>query len=387
MKMIKYIPLALVGVMAFASCQDDMEDFDNSISAPTVAPVNTVNVKLGMETATGYVEANLSKRADADVTVTFFADNAKVAEYNGIYGQQYQELPSKYYRIPNPTATIPAGGNSTGKVAVEFMNLSQLDVSKTYVLPVSMSSSSVETLNNGTYYFVLKEASLVSVAPDMTKNYAKFAVGNQAPLLGGMTQVTVQALLYPYDFPNMLATVMGIEGQFLVRIGDAGVPANQLQLATSNGNVTDPAWQFELNKWTELTLTFDCATGETKVYFNGIQKGSTQMSNFRGPVEWNTASGDIQDGPRGFYVGYAYDGNRYFNGEMCELRVWNRVLTQEEIQAPYQAYNVETNSPGLVAYWKADEGSGDVLHDYANGYDLKCDKAPEWIPQALPAKK
>ena len=35
--------------------------------------------------------------------------------------------------------------------------------------------------------------------------------------------------------------VMGIEGTFLFRIGDAGVPDNQLQLATSSGNVTDAA--------------------------------------------------------------------------------------------------------------------------------------------------
>ena len=66
--------------------------------------------------------------------------------------------------------------------------------------------------------------------------------------------------------------------------------------------------------------------------------------------------------------------------------MWNRVLTEEEINQPFQAYSVEPDSPGLVAYWKLDEGSGNLFHDYANGYDLKCNAAPGWIPVALPEK-
>lgn len=387
MKIKSYIlPVALFSVAAFSSCQEDMEKFDNSVYAPTETPVTTVNVKPGMDSFTGYVEANLSKKEDADVTVTFFADPSKVDLYNALYTQNYLELPSKYCRIPQASAVIPAGGDNTGKVAVEFMKLDELDVTKTYVLPVSMSSS-VESLTNSTYYFVVKEASIVSVVADMTDNFAVFAAPNQAPELSGMTQITVQALLYPYDFPRTLHTIMGIEGYFLLRVGDANFPANELQLATSNGNVFDDAWKFDTNTWTEFTLTYDCETGATNVYFNGVKKGATQYGNFRGPINWNTASGDIDNGgPRGFYVGYSYNDERSFNGEMAELRVWNRVLTEEEIKAPYQAYSVEPDSPGLVAYWKLDEGAGNLFHDYANSYDLKCNTAPNWIPVSLPKK-
>ncbi len=385
MKMKQYIPAVLLMGAVFTACQDNMEDFDNSVYAPSVDTSSTINVKPGMETATGYVEGRLSKEADGDVTVTFAANPAKVADYNAYYTQNCLELPSKYYKIPEASVVIPAGGNSTGKVAVDFVNLTELDITKTYVLPVSMEST-VGSLSNNTYYFVLKEASLVSVVANMKENYGVYVAGEQAPLMSGITQITVEALLYPRDFPNMLATVMGIEGGFLVRIGDAGIPANQLQLATPNGTLTDAAWQFDTNKWTFVSLTYDTATGECKVYFDGIQKGATQVGAFHDPINWNTASGDITDGPRGFYVGYAYDANRYFDGEMSELRVWNRILTKEEINEPYHFYTVDNNASGLVAYWKMDEGSGNLIHDYANGYDLKCQKAPEWIPVSLPVK-
>ena len=55
--------------------------------------------------------------------------------------------------------------------------------------------------------------------------------------------------------------------------------------------------------------------------------------------------GDITDGPRGFYIGYSYDGNRWFDGMMSEVRIWNRILTTDEMRAPYHAYIVEPDSP------------------------------------------
>ncbi len=388
MKLKSYISVALSGIaltIGAGSCQDDTEKFDNSIFAPVADTSTTINVKPTSGTAVGYVEANISKKEDLDIEVSFTADEAKVALYNDLYCTDYVMLPTGNYTITQPVAKIPASSNTTGKIAVEFNDLNTLDLSKTYLLPVRMSST-IGALTNDTYYFVVKEAALVSVVADMTDNFALFAQGNQATELGGMTEITVEALLYPTDFPNMLATVMGIEGQFLVRVGDAGLPPNQLQLATASGNVTDPAWTFDTNKWTFLTLTYNTKTGECKVYFNGVQKGSTQTGKYRSPINWNTASGDITDGPRGFYVGYAYDSNRWWNGYMSELRVWNRILTPEEINAPFHFYNVDPDSPNLAAYWKMDEGAGNTIHDYANGYDLKCNSAPEWIPTSLPSK-
>lgn len=385
MKFISYLSAGVLAAMLLTACHDDTKDVENSIFAPSLETVSTINVKPTTVNAEGYVEAQMAVEQTTNVSVTFAANASKVDVYNALYGTKYVMLPAANYNIPEPVAEIPARGNTTGKVKVEFTNLNTLDLATTYVLPVTMSAD-CGALANDTYYFIVKEAALISTVPDMTKNYGIFAQGNQATELEGMTQITVEALLYPFDFPNMLATVMGIEGQFLVRVGDAGIPSNQLQLATSAGNVTDASWTFDNNKWTFLTLTYDTTNGECKVYFNGVLKGSVQVGSYHDPINWNTASGDITDGPRGFYVGYAYDGNRYFNGYMSELRVWNRILTPEEINAPFHFYTVDPESNGLVAYWKMDEGAGNTIKDYANGYNLKLETAPEWAPVSLPAK-
>lgn len=387
MKLTKYLPVALAMGVALASCQDDTENFDNKIFAPSLDTVATIYVKQMVTTdAVGYVKADMAKESEVEIPVTFYANPAKVTDYNLLNSMNAEMLPEKFFTIDEPVAVIPVGGNTTGNVAVNFHNLTELDLSKVYVLPVSMSTPSMETTSNATYYFVLREAALISTTPDMTQNYAVFVQGNQAPELENLTQITVEALLYPYDFPNMLATVMGIEGGFLVRIGDAGIPANRLQIANPGGNMTDPAWEFDTNTWTFMTMTYDCATKECNVYFNGVKKGATQTCSYAGPINWNTASGDIKDGPRGFYVGYAYDGNRYFNGQMSELRIWNRCLTPEEINAPLHFYTVANDAPGLVAYWKLDEGGGKRFADYANGYDLICPNDPTWVQVSIPEK-
>lgn len=397
MKLKSYLPIALIAGLSLASCQEDTENFDNKVFSPTVNPVSNILVKEGTTAETGYVQAHMSKNEGFDVNVTFGVIADKVADYNSIYNQEAELLPQGFYEIPEPTATITAGMVQTPRVPVNFINLETLDVSKLYVLPVGIVSAPFDHMSNYVTYFVVREASIINVVANMTKTAATFnATEPEAPQLSGMEKITVEALLYPTAFPNMLATIMGQEGYFLVRVGDAGLDPNQIQIATSNGNITDPSWKLDVNVWTFLTFTYDTTTGAAEVYFNGVKKGATQYGNFRQPVNWNTGAGNFEGGDSGkpfFYVGFAWDNNRWFEGNMSELRVWNRVLSQEDITAPLHFYTVDPQSDGLVAYWKLDEGAGNIFHDSTNGYDLVCmpnadpdNIRPSWVEVALPEK-
>ena len=397
MRIKSYLPVVLIAGLSLAACQDDTENFDNKVFSPTVNPVSNILVKEGTVSETGYVQASMSKNEGFDVNVTFGVIADKVADYNSIYGQDAELLPAGYYEIPEPTVTITAGMVQSPRVPVNFVNLDNLDVSKLYVLPVGIVGAPFDHMSNYVTYFVIREASIINVVANMTKTAATFnATEPEATELSNMEKITVEALLYPTAFPNMLATIMGQEGYFLVRIGDQGVDPNQIQIATANGNLTDAAWKLDTNTWTFLTFTYDTTTGAAEVYFNGVKKGATQYGNFRQPINCNTGAGNFENGDSGkpfFYVGFAWDGNRWFEGNMSELRVWNRLLTSEEINAPLHFYTVDPQSDGLAAYWKLDEGAGDMFHDSANGYDLVCmpntdpdNIRPAWVEVALPQK-
>ena len=55
----------------------------------------------------------------------------------------------------------------------------------------------------------------------MSRNYLQ--VEWKTPeLVTDMKQITMEALIYPREFGKLISTIMGIEGNFLMRIGDAG---------------------------------------------------------------------------------------------------------------------------------------------------------------------
>lgn len=359
----------------FTGCQDDYENVadDNKIWDPTVDRVSLTLLDGKYNEVTRELSVSMAQPESRDVNITYGVTPEKLDEYKTIYGGTPVLLPAENYSMEEPTAVIEAGAVKSSKVSITFTGLLDLDDTQVYVLPVSIVSSSVPVVaSRNTTYFVFRGAALINTVGNMTGTCLRFVNEGQTPMLGNLRKLTFEALLRPEDFSNQLSTLIGIEGRWLIRIGDAGVPSNQIQVAASP-NVTDPAWQLEIGKWTFVTLTFDGDTGDVEVYFNGVKKGSTQRSGST-TVNWNVSSSD-----RACYIGYAYDTNRDFKGDMSEVRIWNRVLTPADLAARNHFYRVDPTAEGLVAYWKFDEGAGNYIHDYANGYDM-------YVPATYPGK-
>jgi hypothetical protein len=141
--------------------------------------------------------------------------------------------------------------------------------------------------------------------------------------------------------------------------------------------------QLQLGKWTHIACVFDA--GAVTVYFDGRKVLDGENCN-RSSVTWGAYGSDKSEvSGRYFWLGYSYSGDRYLDGEMSEVRIWDRCLTQAEIQAPNHFYFVDPASEGLIAYWKMDDGGGTTLKDYSpNGNDLTLDNATKWPKVSLP---
>ena len=63
-----------------------------------------------------------------------------------------------------------------------------------------------------------------------------------------------------------------------------------------------------------------------------------------------------------FKIGHSYgepeNMTRQLNGEICEVRIWNVIRSQEEIYR--NMYDVDPQTTGLKAYWKFNEGKGNI---------------------------
>lgn len=379
MKQIKYFFAALLALVTL-SCQKSYETFPSKVYIDSHLKTTTILLDGTLSDVVKTIQAAIPQPETEPVSVSYDVDPSLVSFYNMAYYGDAIILPEGNYSFDTKTATIQTGSVKSTEANISFTGLDKLDNDNTYVLPVTIASSSLEVLSSAkTMYYVFQGAALINVVTYMRENYFKPTLANAA-VLNGLTTLTAEVLLKPDDFKTDeagISTVLGIEGQFLIRIGDAGIPNNQVQLATNNGNVTDAAWTFEIGKWQHLAFTFDTATGATDVYINGVRKGSTQYSNYRNVVNWG-----VED----FHIGKSYNNGRWFDGDYAEIRIWNRILTAEEINAKNHFYVVDPESDGLVAYWKANDGTGGSWKDYTGNNDARAANGVVWHTVSLPEK-
>lgn len=245
--------------------------------------------------------------------------------------------------------------------------------------------------------FSQKPKGVITTAVNMTGTRAWPAWNDPAPVTN-MKAFTLEALVNPtvVRYSGSLSTIMGIEGKFLVRLGDVGIPWYQVQVCWDSGEsgywgniegkLSNSNMKVNLNEWTHIAVTF--GEGTVKVFINGEEKGST-TTNVPASVNFGITHNDEQ-APQGqqitrcFWVGYSYESTRDFQGMMSELRIWNRVLTADELANEARRYSVDPKSEGLVTYWKCDEGQGDVIKDHTSYRNDLASDGLKWEPVSLP---
>lgn len=323
-----------------------------------------------------------ARPAEKELNATFSVAANLVETYNQAYYAKAVMLPDTCYKVVKGDVKINQGSVNSNEAQFAFFKLANLDRAITYVLPVTVNCQDIEVLRSAkNYYFVFRAGALINVVADMSKNYltVKWATPD---LVNNMNQITMEALIYPREFGKLISTVMGIEGNFLMRIGDAGFPDNQIQIATGAGNFPDADSNkgLQTNRWQHVAMTYDADTREVKVYVNGSLQSQGKLRTGKVSIVGNGTDRD-------FLIGKSYDDARWFEGNMSEVRVWNVVRTQEEIAANF--YSVNPKSKGLVGYWKMDDSaSPNIVKDATgNGNDATANKPLSWHNVSLPEKK
>ena len=416
MKIYRYFSLAILSLAAAVSCNKMNDSFENKafINAENLRNEVRVATDEGVVALTKTITVGIAQPVGNDVTVAVASSPELLETYRAAYYHKDVELlPEANYNLEGATAKIKAGDVLSGDLDVVFEGLDNLDYSKQYVLPVTVATEGIEMLERSrTMYFVIKEASLVNYVADMKSNRA-WPIWDGWEKVADLKQFTMEALINCHAFNNSssILTVMGVEDHFLIRIGDVTIPTNQIQIAlaykdveggsTNRADVTDATLQLRKDRWYHLAVTFD--QGYVKVYLDGRLRAEADRSVIgKRP---NTQTGELEDiifenvnfaaphsdesdgKPRCFWVGYSYDNNRSLDGMIAEARLWNRVLTKEEINAPNHFYKLypEEIDETLLAYWKFCEGFGKTVKDYSiYGKDLEADHNILWYPVELP---
>lgn len=382
LKNLYLISIALLAGV-FTSCSDDTETFDNKIYVDASVKTSSVLLKNTVPSTEGRFQIAMAKPESKDITISLKADPALVDTYNAAFYDSAEALPSQYYTLETQQTTILAGSILSDFITVKFNNLTELDRDKVYVLPITIDQANVGVLQSArTMYYVLKGAALINVVADLTKNLV-YVDWKKPEVANNLKQMTAEALIKVNKFDKMISSVMGIEGYFLLRLGDAGIPQNQLQVATGKGNLTSSDLAIPTGEWTHIAVTYNAdAGGKITVYING--KNMLEGAVDFGPIDWAKTKTDEGNG---FWIGHSYNRDRWLEGEIAECRIWNKVLTADEINSKDHFYQVEPDAAGLVSYWKFDEGVGTSIADYSgNGNNATAVEALTWNAVELPTK-
>lgn len=143
----------------------------------------------------------------------------------------------------------------------------------------------------------------------------------------------------------------------MMRFGEGGT-GNRLQFVLGGDAGNHFANKmFLTNTWYLLTIVYDGS--KFTMYVDGekdIEVNYTGYSTLFQGVEIGMS-----------WAGYRED--QKFDGSIAETRIWERALNAEEIKGGLNS--VDPESPGLMAYWKMNEGEGYIFHDATgNGYTI-----------------
>lgn len=95
--------------------------------------------------------------------------------------------------------------------------------------------------------------------------------------------------------------------------------------------------------WNHVAVTWKQSTGQMQLYINGVLESTGTSSTAA-----RTAANFIK-------IGTSNNFGSYFNGDVDELRIWNVVLSEEDIVATKDC-ELQPNQTNLLAYYKFNQG-------------------------------
>lgn len=137
-------------------------------------------------------------------------------------------------------------------------------------------------------------------------------------------------------------------------------------------SITDSDWHM----W---SMTVDNST--VSMYKDGNLQDDT---TYTGPIDYTKYNND-------FVIGARDNGDYAFDGEIDDVRIYDRALSAEEIQANMHT-RLTGDEPGPVGYWDFDEGEGQIVYDLSGndnhgqlGSTPNADASdPAWVESDAP---
>lgn len=344
------LSMILIAAAAFAAgaCQESIEYQDVVFFSGTESSAITSMYVEG-PTALGLTVTS-SKKVGADMTVGVQIAPEALPSFNQAQGAEYKMLPEGSYQLAESSFKIEAGKSVSLPVSFEILSMDDFEDGALYCVPVRLTETSngMAVLETSRITYVVINQIITTNGPDFNQQqYISFPTMINNPMFKDMGACTMEIRVKMDAFYSAgsnpgIASVMGVEENFLLRFGDISCDKNQLQYAGRGASITSSS-HFNTGTWYHIAVVDNGST--LTLYVDGNVEGTVDSS---GKSAINLAW-DYMDG---FHIGFSERG-RLMDGVVSEARVWNRALNVIELENN-QCY-VDPASEGLVGYWRLNE--------------------------------
>ena len=360
MKRMNYIKIlcfsaVITGLGSIVSCGDakyDTLDTHAYIEEALSSTSQKVTVQATGESFTT-LNVHLSNLSSTDNHYKLVTDQSVLDTYNHINGTGYIMLPKDYYTLPE-TITVKAGQYAADALSIALKAFSQemMKSGESYALPVKLVSQdgSISPMENTGTFVILAESIIEFSAP--------MFVGAPSLKANKFTESPETYSQYTIEVRFQVANTADRDRAVFKNGGD---DANFILL-----RFEDPQSDNENYKAHSLVQI----VGRNRLYLN--------PSNSFKPNEWQ-------------HLALVCDGSNYRLYRNCkilmsEARIWSVVRSASQIQN--NMTQVSPKSVGLEAYWRFNEGQGNVFEDATGkGHTLTTSATPTWIDGILSTDK
>ena len=359
----------LLTLLALTGCKEEYDPIGNRIYINEAAfkNVKSVPVNVGEKTVTDFT-VRIADIMSKDVNATLVVDETILNEYNEKTPANYSLLPADKHSF-NKEVTIASGKTMAQPTVVTISPYDAAEGVK-YALPIRViGDGSVPEEKLGSKYLLLLDKPWTQYTPYMS-TLGGFKSENVNTI--SVENFTIEFWLWMDGFNYNNQCVIDCSA-FYIRLGNANnqITKDQMQInifgtQAENNKGFFNKFSFQKRTWTYVALVYD----QVKCYFyaNGEKVQDVEASGIPVPI-----------------TSIAFFNTNTINEHMMgQARLWNKALTQSEIQNN-MAGPVTVNS-NLVGYWKMDEGpveegKDEILYDSSgnnNHATLVSGSVKEW---------
>lgn len=360
-------------LIALMGCKQEYEPIENRIYINEAAfkNVKSLPINVSEKTVTDFT-VRIGDIMGKDVQATLAVDESLLQEYNKKMNLDYAVLPADKYSFEKEV-TIESGKTMAKPTVVTISPYEAAEGVK-YALPIRViSDGSVQEEIQGASYILLLDKPWTQFTPYLGRG-GGFKSENVTTL--SMDYFTIEFWIWMAGFDYNNQCVIDCPA-FYIRLGNANnqITKDQMQInifgkSAENNKGFFTKFNFQKKTWTHVAMVYD--QSKCHFYANGEKVQDVEATGVPADITSITF----------------FNGNTSNEHMMGQVRLWNRVLTQAEIQS--NMGGPVTVSPSLIGYWKMDEGQGNVVYDSSgnkNDATIATGSITEWRADQCFTKK